>query len=343
MNTTKTKLAAVGGVAAVAVLAAGYFTWSAYSAKTAALEGDDEGNDGLETVQAKAETLSRKSAIFPCKESVLAVQSNEASVVAWKDEAMRLAARGDRTFKPMTASEFKSFLEADAKRLAALPGGVMVPGLPNTVMIRPEFAFGPFKEYVVDGKMPLDDAKKIAELRRQWDDLATVAEMLSACGIVELTDVKAATPKVEEEQPSDSRRKGAKKKSAKAKDESKREPVSNSYVFTFTTRQAGLVKTLNALETCERFTVVEDFSFVREKDAIALALGGETAKKDEQQQAMGRRGRRRGFVQAQQQEEKKADDRGGVITDPQLDEPMKVDMTVTVYDFRSMEEGEVSK
>lgn len=338
MNTTKTKLAAVGGIAAVAVLAAGYFTWSAYSAKTAALEGDDEGNDGLETVQAKAETLSRKSAIFPCRESVLAVQSNEAAVVAWKDEAMRLASRGDRVFKPMTASELKSFLESDAKRLQALPGGVMLPGNPNTVMIRPTFDFGPFKDYIVDGKMPQDDAKKIAELRRQWDDLATIAEALSECGVVELTGVQLQKAKAEEEQQP----KGKRKKPAKVKAEKKVEPAANAYVFTFTARPAGFVKTLNALETCERFVVVDDFSFVREADAIAVALGGETAKAEEQQTARGRRGRRRGVVQAQEQE-KKDGPQGNVITDPQIDAPMKVDMSVTVYDFRSMEEGEGSK
>ena len=340
MNTTKTKLAAVGGVAAVAVLAAGYFTWSAYSAKTAALEGDDEGNDGLETVQARAETLSRKSAVFPCRESVLAVQSNEAAVVAWKEDAMHLASRGDRVFKAMTASELKSFFESDAKRLQALPGGVMVPGNPNTVMIKPEFAFGPFKDYVVDGKMPLDDEKKIAELRRKWDDLATVAEALSACGIVELTDVKLVEAKGEEDEQA---KKGARRKPQKAKAAPKNEPVANSYVFTFTTRPAGFVKVLNALETIERFVVVDDFTFVREKDAIALALGGETAKAEETQQARGRRGRRRAFAEVQQETVKKDDALGNVITDPLLDAPMKVDMTVTVYDFRSLEEGEVSK
>ena len=96
MNTNRMILAAAGGVIALAVLVMAFFTWSAYSAKVAAREGDDEeGIDGLETVVAKAETLSRKP-VYPCAESVKALKEDAETVSAWRDDALKFASRGDR-------------------------------------------------------------------------------------------------------------------------------------------------------------------------------------------------------------------------------------------------------
>lgn len=348
MNTTKARLAVVGGIAAVAVLATGYFTWNAYSKMQAALEGSEGGDDeeavevkpGLMEVLGQAKDLTdRADAIFPCPGSVVALKTNEAAVTEWKAEALRLASRGDRKYKPMTASELKSFFESDAKRIAALPGGVLIPGLPETKLIKPTFQFGPFEGFVIKGEMPPEDPAKVVELQRQWDDFATVAEELSKCGVVELVNVGLSTPKAEEApQP----RKGMRKKTVKAKEADRKSPIANTYVFSFTTRPAGFVRVVNALATCERFMIVDDFSFIREKDVIAAAFGGETAKAEERQSARGRRGRRRSEVPAKDVE-KKGNVHGDVITDPQLDPPIVVNMTVTVYDFRSMEEEEVSK
>jgi hypothetical protein len=106
-------------------------------------------------------------------------------------------------------------------------------------------------------------------------------------------------------------------------------------VFTFTSRPAGIVKVLNALRTGERFTVVEDFSFVRERDVIAEALGGDEKKEAASGGRRGRRGRRQAIEEEKKEDEPK---NNGIITDPLLDSPCKVQMTVTVYDFRSLEE-----
>lgn len=334
MNKTKIILAVIGGVVALAVLVMAYFAWSAFSAKTAALEGDEEeGTDGLESVVAKAEQLSRKS-VYPCVASVKAVESNEAAVVAWCDEAHRLAARGDRAYRAQTASEFKSFLEQDARRLVALSGGV------SGMLMKKDFDFGPFKEYVIDGKMPADDPVRLAQLQRMWDDVAFLCETLSNAGAHEVTGIarKEKTAEQAEEKPAPGKRAKPRKPAKKgAADEAKKGPVANTYLITFLTRPAGFVKAVNALATCERFTVVDDFTFVREKDAIAEALGGGDAQK-QQAATTGRRRRRGAAVVQQQTEEKPSEEKSRLVTDPLVDAPIKVDMTVTVYDFRSLEE-----
>ena len=337
MNKTKMILAVTGGVIGVAVLVMAYFTWSSFSAKTAAIEGDDEGTDGLETVMSKAEELSRLTAshpVYPSAQSLAAIESNRTAVVDWQKEATALATRGDRVFPKTTPAAFKTFIVSDAKRLAALPGAV------SGALVKPDFAFGPFREYIVEGKMPAD--AQLAVLQRRWDDVATVVELLSKSGVAELSDVQFKAEEAKEE-PAD--RRGQKKRPATsgkrqqaAADGAAKGPLAFTYVFSFATKPAGLTKLLNELVVCERFIAVDGFTFTRTKDVLATALGGEDKKKDAAQ-ASGRRGRRRGgFVQEKKEEDEKKSALSGIVTDPLLDEPISVVLTATVYDFRSLEE-----
>lgn len=328
MNKSKLIPAVIGGVFGLLILVMAFLVWQAYGAKNAALEGDDEeGTDGLETVVEKARSLSRKP-IYPCAESVKAVQSNTTLLVSWKDDAIKLASRGDRVYSKISQAQFKEFLINDAKRLAALPGDV------QGVLVKPDFAFGPFKEYISEGKMPTE--ARMPVLQRNWDDVTTVVEALAAGGISELLDIQV---KAKEEPKEDTSKRGRKNAKGRGADkEAASGPSSHTYVFTFKTRHAGFVKVLNALSTGERFTVVDTCSIIREKDAIAEALGGDEKKQETQRS--GRRGRRRGAVQQQDESAEKKDAKGGIITDPLADEPFKVELTVTVYDFRSLEDAE---
>ena len=335
MNKNRMILAVVGGVIGLVVLAAAYLTWSSWAAKTAAIEGDDEG-EGLDTVVAKAEKLSR-SPVYPCAESVKATEENAKKLSDWVEAAHRLASGGDRTFKKTTPPAFKAFLVQDAKRLVSLPGSVL------GAIAQPDFAFGPFKGYIAGGDLPSDS--QLAELQRRWDDVATVTEILASCGIGELTDVQfKAAEKKQDEEPQQNARGGRKpqrkqaRKDAKQEGDAAKSVASFSYVFSFTAKPPALVRAVNAIETCERFMTVDDFSFRREKDAIAEAFGADE-KKNEAAQSGGRR-RRRSGAPAPQAEEKKDEAKSGIVTDPQMDAPFAVSMVVTVHDFKSLEEGD---
>ncbi len=181
MNKTKMMLTVTGGTMGLAVLVMAYFTWSAFSAKTVALEGDDdEGTAGLETVLSRAQMLSRKP-IYPCAESLEAIESNRTVLADWRSEATKLCVRGDRLFEKTTPAAFKEFLVSDAKRLAALPGRA------NGVLVKPDFSFGPFKNYISGGMMPAES--ELATLQRKWDDVSTIIEILARSGIAELTGI----------------------------------------------------------------------------------------------------------------------------------------------------------
>ena len=341
MNKNRMILAVVGGVIGLAVLATAYLVWSSWSAKTAALEGDDE-NEGLEAVTAKAERLSRSS-VYPCAESVKATAESASKIADWMQGARHLVAAGDRMFEKTTPPAFKTFLVQDAKRLVSLPGSA------SGALAQPDFAFGPFKGYISGGDLPSE--AQLAELQRRWDDVAIVTETLASCGIGELTDVqfKTAEEKPAEEQQQNVRgnrrqqKRQAKKPKAKAGEETVAKAVSSfSYVFAFTATPAAFVKAVNAFETCERFISVDDFSFRREKDAIAEALGAD--EKKDAAQTGGRRRRRGGGAPSQAAEEKSDEAKSGIVTDPQRDALLSVTMTVTVHDFGSLlEDGDKNK
>ena len=124
------------------------------------------------------------------------------------------------------------------------------------------------------------------------------------------------------------------------------DPLSLSYIFTFAAKPAAFIRTLNELEAAERFITVDSFAFARPVDAIAAALGGGD-KKSAEVQSSGRRGRRgrRGAeadassLQASGQETASPEGKNGLVTDPLKDDPLTVTMTVTVHDFRSLEEN----
>ena len=339
MSKNRIILAAVGGVIAVAAAAAAAFAYFAFAAKVAAVEGDDEA-EGLESVVAKVQKLSR-APVYPCARSVKELDENSEKVAEWLKSVRSCASAGDRVYEKTTPAAFKTFLVRDAKRLVSQPGEA------SGAIAKPDFAFGPFRNYITGGDMPSE--AQLSVLQRRWDDVATVTEALVACGVGEIVDMqfKAEEKKPEEEAAEKKPKRNARKQNkGKAAAKPQAEPAGLSsaytYVFTFTARQPALVKVVNAFATSERFVTVDDISFRRSKDAIAEALPVEEAKPQDAAASGGRR-RRRGGAAAVLAEEKKDAAASGIVTDPLADSPFTVTMTVTVHDFRSLEEADAGK
>ena len=92
----------------------------------------------------------------------------------------------------------------------------------------------------------------------------------------------------------------------------------------------------------ERFITVDGFTFSHERDVIAAALGGDDERKGEAAAGGGRRGRRGRRAHAAEPTPQEVADaaaaKSGIVTDPQLDPPFAVTLSLTVHDFRSLEE-----
>jgi hypothetical protein len=321
MKNTKVILYAIGGVAGLAVLALGYFLFGAFSEKS---DLEMEYQSALDDVSRFA-----RGKVLPCNDSVVAIKNNCEAISNWWSEAQRLVSAGDRVYEKLSPAQFKTYLIDSANRIANLPGAA------EGKFVKAGFGFGPFKDFIADGKMP--DEKDLPRLQRQWDDFEILIAALSKSGVVELTDLQikenVSAQKSEEEEASNrNNKKKRKAANKKVKTEAFKKPTSFTYVLSLAARPAAIVKSVNAIEANERFMIIDSFTMTRATDTIAEAL----AANDKQDQPRSRRGRR-GRGGADQEKDEKAPE-SVIVTDPALDAPRNIVMTVSTYDFRTLEQ-----
>lgn len=324
MNKSRIILASTGGVIGVGVLASAFFLWNAFSKKTAAFEGDEAG-DGLETVVSQMATLMNKKP-YPDQANEKQLQANRQAFEEWTRSVRSVAAEGDWLADgDCTPAQFKEIIGRDAKALSDPTKR------DPAAIVAPDFAFGPFKDYLAD-KMPAKD--ELPRLQREWYDITSLIRLLATNGVIRLTDVQV----VERKEPEvDAKAKAKLKMKAKAKAANEEpEPSVETYRLAFQARPAALVGVVRDLSFQRRFTVVDSFGFTRERDAIAQAFGmGE--KKEAAAVSGGRRRRRPSAAESEKPAEKSA---SGVVFDPETDATLNVELTVSVYDFRTLEGDE---
>ena len=314
MNKTQIILAAIGGTSVLAALVLGFFVYSAYDTKATYLED-------IESTQADISKLV-KAPIKPISKSVEELKEKAEAYTKWTENANRLASRGDKKFDNESTASFQASMREQSHALRKIT--------------KDDFAFG-FKQYVIDGQQPTE--AQLPTLQRQWFDVTMVVNTLIDAGVTELTalDVKGAGAAVqapEENQPKKGKKKPAKKnqKTAKVEEESAPDADVTEITLSFTTKPDGLVATLNAFASAERLTVVENLHFNREHDDVSDALG----EKKEEAQSTGRRGRRRSAEPAPEETSAAEDDgKGKLVINPATASPLKVTMTVKVYDFKT--------
>jgi len=332
MNRTKIILAAIGGVAVVGALVLGYLIWDAASASA-------EKAEALDAALAQAKGIIRKLPIKAEPKELAVYRENAAVYSEWRENAGRLAARGDLVFENTTPAVLKTILVGEARRLAAMPG------CEGGRLVKADFPFG-FRDYIVGGALPPDNPAELKRLQREWNDVSSVIATLAECGGTRITidDVRLGKAKVAEEEEADSAKSKKAKAKAKAKSKAKAKaaeadeaqgPAITSFAVDFRTTPAALVKALNAFATSPRFIVVESCTFVRESDALAEALGGD-AKKAE---ASSPRTRRRRAAASAEAAETKDEGPSGVVTDPATAPLLKVTMAFSVYDFGTLEKA----
>jgi len=329
MNKSQIILAAIGGTAVVGALALGYFIWDASSAKDARVEA-------LEGGVTSAKNIIKKLPVKPEKASLAVYKDNCKAYDDWRADAEKIAAQGDLVYENTTPAVFKTTIVAEARKIGEMPGCF------DGKLVKPDFHFG-FKDYITGGALPPGDAASLKRLQREWDDVSSVLRTIAECGGVSagIEDVKMGKAKVAaveaEEQPTANKKrknKKAKKVAAEEEVEAAQGPAITSFTVEFKTRPSGLVKALNAFATGSRFVVVDSCTFVRERDELAEALGGD-AKSAEQTSGRSRRGRKQKEA-AEQKEEVKS----GFVTDPAHASPLKVTMAFSVYDFGTLEKAQ---
>lgn len=329
MNKTKVILASIGGVCGVAVLALAYLIWDTMSETDSAIEE-------LDSMQTAIQKFA-SAKVKPTADAVAAIESNRVAYAEWTEEAMRLACRGDKKFEPTSEAAFKTFMVSEAHRMGEFAGGV------EGKLVKSGFPFG-FQQYILDGAMP--PSADIPKLQRQWDDVTTVVTTLAEAGVYELVSLTIKEGASAVQQPetqqqagrNNQRRRPQAKKPEAAKSDN--EPDVTVIALEFTTRPSGLVAALNSFAVNERFCAVHDLRFARTGDEIVEALGEKKQDSAAPVAAPRGRGRRRGAaalaVETQEPEDEDLAKKGQVVIDPLKASLIKVNMTVKVYDFKTL-------
>ena len=316
MNMSKNQIVmvAIGGAALL-----GYFAYDVWAEK-------GEAADDLASAKDRVQRILRAE-ISADAASVVEIKKNRDIISGWCEAALSTASAGDRAVRAdVNEAAFKQKLVDEARALAKLPGGV------DGAIVKPEFTFG-FPDFVSGDKIP--EKEKLPQLQRQWGDIRQIVETLSSCGVIEVVRVEptAAAPVAQQDKPQ-----GKGKKAKKGEEEEKPPYTVETYAVDFRAKSAALVKAFNAFAVSQRFFVVDSFTFAREGDMIATALGeGEKKAAADQQPTSGRRRRRRGEEQPVETEAASADDgaKKGIANDPTLEAPFLVKVVLSTYDFGS--------
>lgn len=316
MNKNKIIMAAIGGVALLAVLVFGYLAFSAWSEK----------GETLERVESERSNANRilSSAVPPTQASLDRINANTKLITGWRDDTRELLAAGDVVIdRNASATSFKATMGEDARALAKLPGGV------DGKIVRDGFDFG-FKSYIIDGNIPPEAT--LPELKRQWAEVKMIVELLSASGAVEVQGIEVAAAEKKVEQPAEPVKRGFGSRRAKKPAEPAKPAFEKmNYNVKFTARPLAVVKALNAFAASEHLMYVEGLTLNREKDMLGDMLGA--GKKEQETGKSSRRRRGRKTEEQAAEEEGEEVSRKGLVTDPVIESPFIVTLKVQTIDF----------
>lgn len=316
--------ACFGGAVGVCALALGWFLYSAYADYQAALEGDEEGTEGLSAAKEKNNKFYTQSKPFPSSDSIKQIESNKTVYAEWINRATVLAARGDCPPPPsdLDGTVFKQNLFEQVTRMQKYPGGV------NGRICSDKFLFG-FDQYLGEaGKTP--ERLELLKLYAQFVTITNVVDLFQASGVLEIRKIERV--EMHEDVENANARGGQRNRNGKGKagqDVAALEPKHFDFNLEYVVRASSFVKVLNGLAKSQRFYVVSNLSFEQEGESLKARLdrvesassGGNSSSRDH------RRGRGRDRSQ-----ENKEEIESGVVTNPETT-PILVRMRLSAYDF----------
>ena len=316
--------ACLGGAVGVCALALGWFLYSAYADYQAALEGDEEGTEGLSAAKEKNNKFYTQSKPFPSPDSIKQIQSNKTVYAEWMNRATVMAARGDCPPPPsdLDGTVFKQNLFEQVTRMQKYPGGV------NGRICSDKFLFG-FDQYLGEaGKTP--ERQDIPKLFAQFVTVTNVVDLFQASGVLEIRKIERV--EMQEDVENANARGGQRNRDGKSKagqNAAALEPKYFDFNLEYVVRASSFVKVLNGLAKSQRFYVVSNLSFEQEGESLKARLdriesassGGNSSSRDH------RRGRGRDRSQ-----ENKEEIESGIVTNPETT-PILVRMKLSAYDF----------
>jgi len=324
MKLTKNKIImiSIAALCAIAVVVIVVMSLGALSVKS----------ENTESISFAEGTFTRfaKSKVTPCEASVKAIESNSVQLVKWYGMAMDAVSRGDMAFDGnVNEAAFKQKMIDEARKLSKLPGRN------GGSIVADGFTFG-FDAYIGGGELP--EKSLLPVLQRQWSDIKLFVELLSCATVEEIKTISIESKPVPEKiapPPSN--------KSRKKTQEAKPLCSQERYLIEFVARPGALIKALNAFSTNGRFIIIDSMEFSRESDIIGTALSsGEKKQEGAAKKAKkSRRSRRAQISESAAEGAAAASKKTGFVTEPGMEGPMLVKLSLVTCDFGSRQQNPV--
>ena len=317
MKRQQITLIVCGVLLAAVCAAAGWFLFTALSAKSAAATERDQAYDDLQKIY--------RAKVFPNAENIERVAKDQETLEAWLTTASNLVHQGDLEIEKKTPTGFKQTLTATVRQLSAHPG--MVQGK----IVSPSFNFG-FDQYLGQSDS-LPDSEHVDRLTVQLEVIEKICAELYEAGILELKAVSrevfetGKTTDGDEPRSRSSRRgdRSAQTQQVAASSANLSEHVDKQrFTFEFQARPAAFIEALNRLAKLDLFVVVADVVVTKSADSLAAhntKKSGSGAKDS---------------AKAAEVDLRDVPHAERVVTDPGREPPVNVKLDIDVYSFKGV-------
>jgi len=298
-----------GLVGIVACLALGWVLFSASAEKKIAY---DKRNQSFTAVKRIFD-----ADVFPDEKNIARTKANRVELEGWLLNASNQLHKGDLPQESLSPTAFKQILQASVRKLSRQPG------MNKGKVVAPDFNFG-FEKYLGENRLP--ESENVTRLTAQLRIIETICKELYAAKIDTLESIQREVFENAEADNGSSKKKKYsrhdKKRPVKDKKNKSSTPdyfKKQRFEFEYTASASAFAQALNNLASTDLFIVVTESSFTKTGDQL-LKLTAGSSKDDD--------GEKKSPALMSPAER--------MITNPDLNPPVRVKLITDVYSFKGV-------
>ncbi len=308
-------------VLASTALVCAFVGWLLVSAALEKKAAYDSRNQSFEAL-----TRIYKAKVFPDTQNIERTRANQAELLGWLASVSNLLHQGDLPAEELTPAAFKQSLQASVRNLSKEPG------TKSGRIVLPTFHFG-FDQYLGESDS-LPQQAHVPRLTAQLRIIEKICKELYAAKIHSIEsiqrenfEVAALQPQEQPQNTGGRRRRSTSESSGESESAAAEVPASDyfekqQFTFEFVATPASFVEALNGLASTDLFMVVAETSFVKTGDQLQGLIAG-AGKKPTEDGVAPKDPATLTHVER-------------MITNPDIDPPVKVTLVIDVYSFKGV-------
>lgn len=320
-----------GSLMAIVCVAAGWFLFSAMSAKHSSADSRNQAYEELRTIY--------DAKVFPNNENIARIKGDEKALADWLNTASNLVHKGDLSVDKETPPSFKQLLQKTVRSLSEHPGIV------KGKVVAAGFNFG-FDKYLGESDS-LPDQKNVDRLTLQLRIIESVCEELYAANILTLESVARETFEEQSEGDEKKSQENTSRRHRRRDDTATPAPNKASlaqaehqsggslfsqqrFSFVFKARAEAFADVLNRLAAMNLFVVVSEVEFHKTDDPLTKQREDSKKKKEKESVTVALGSTETADSTAPLSRAER------IVTDPELEPPVSVKIDIDVFSFEGV-------